>query len=123
MDLNIGQGHGTPGSNGVIPAEPPAPPMPQGMNPQDYEEASQLISKESFDSSKLTIAKQIISSNPMTASQILGICNFFSFESNKLEFAKYAYPFCTDKNKYYLLNETFKYDSSKQELNDYIQGL
>ena len=106
-----------------MPPTPPTPPMAFSMNPQDYEEAYQVISKESFDSSKLTLAKQVISSNPMTASQILGICKLFSFESNKLEFAKFAYTYCVDQNKYYLLNEAFSYESSKRELNNYINGL
>ena len=100
----------------------PKPPMSWGMNTQDYEDACRLISNESFDSSKLATAKQVVSSNPMTASQILGICKLFSFESNKLEFAKHAYTYCVDQNKYYLLNEAFSYESSKRELNEYIKG-
>ena len=110
------------GGNGQPPM-PPGPPMSFGMNPQDYEDAYQVISKESFDSSKLTLAKQIVSSNPMTASQILGICKLFSFESNKLEFAKFAYAFCVEPNKYFLLNDAFSYDSSKRELDEFIRGL
>ena len=106
-----------------VPPTPPAPPMQFGMTPQDYEDAYQVISNESFDSSKLTVAKQVISANPMTASQILGICKLFSFESNKLEFAKFAYANCVDQNKYYLLNEAFSYESSKRELNNFINGL
>ena len=106
-----------------VPPTPPAPPMQFGMTPQDYEDAYQVISNESFDSSKLTVAKQVISANPMTASQILGICKLFSFESNKLEFAKFAYANCVDQNKYYLLNEAFSYESSKRELNEFIKGL
>lgn len=102
--------------------EPPMPPMPYGMNSRDYDEAYQLISKESFDSSKLTVAKQIISSNPMTARQIADICKLFSFESNKLEFAKFAYGFCADPNRYYLMNEVFTYESSKRELDEFIKG-
>ena len=116
----IGQGEPT-----VVPSLPPTPPAPPiafGMNPDDYDEAYQLISKESFDSSKLSVAKQVVSTNPMTASQILGICKLFSFESNKLGFAKYAYPYCVDKNKYYLLNEAFSYESSKRELLEFING-
>ena len=107
----------------VVPPVPPVPPVPYGMSSQDYEEACQLISDESFDSSKLTVAEQVVSSNPMTASQILGICKLFSFESNKLSFAKFAYTYCVDKNKYYLLNEAFSYESSKRELNEFIKGL
>jgi len=118
MDLITGQSEPS-----VVPPVPPMPPTSYGMNPQDYEEVCQLISEESFDSSKLTVAEQVVSSNPMTASQILGICKLFSFESNKLSFAKFAYTYCVDKNKYYLLNEAFSYESSKRELNEFIKGL
>jgi hypothetical protein len=120
MNLVIGQ---TPYSGNVQPIIPPGPPMPQGMKPNDYNEAVRMISNESFDDTKLALAKQIISSNPMTVNQIVNICKLFSFESKKLEFAKFAYSYCTDRNKYYLLNEVFTYDSSKRELNEFIQGL
>ena len=109
----------------VVPPVPPAPPIPvipYAMNPRDYDAACQLISEESFDSSKLTLAEQVVSSNPMTASQILGICKLFSFESNRLEFAKFAYEYCVDRNKYFLLNEAFTYESSKRELNEFIKS-
>lgn len=94
-----------------------------GMNPQDYEQAYRMIAEESFDSSKLELAKMVVSTNPMTVNQILGICKLFSFESNKLQFAKCAYRHCTDKNRYFLINEVFNFESSKRELRDYITRL
>ena len=116
MDLRTGQAE---------PSAPPAPPVlpsyPYSMNPQDYDAAYQQISKESFDSSKLSLAEQVVSMNPMSASQIAGICKLFSFESNKLEFAKYAYEYCVDRNKYFMLNEVFSYESSKRELSEFIK--
>lgn len=105
---------------GVV--QPPMPlPLP-GMNPNDFDAAMAMLSNEKFDDTRLTLAEQIVSNNPMTVSQIAQICRQFSFESNRLEFAKYAYPFCIEKHKYYMLNEVFTYDSSKQELNEYLQG-
>lgn len=122
-----------------LPPMPPTPPTPQvgpgqplmpepvhmemGMNPRDFDEAMALLSKETFDDTRLATAKQIIANNPMTVNQITQICRLFTYESNKLEWAKFAYPYCVDKNKYYMLNEVFTYDSSKQELNEYIRGL
>lgn len=119
VDLKTGQVEPS-----VIPPTPPVPPapvVPYAMNPQDYDVAYQQISKESFDSSKLALAEQVVSMNPMSASQIAEICKLFSFESNKLEFAKYAYEFCVDRNKYFLLNDAFTYESSKRELNEFIK--
>jgi len=118
---------------------PPMPPMPQveivqppvpepvhielGMNPTDFDEAVALLSKETFDDTRLSTAKQIVANNPMTVNQIVQICRLFTYENNKLEWAKFAYPYCIDKNKYYMLNEVFTYNSSKDELNEYIRGL
>ncbi len=93
-----------------------------GLNPADFNQAKEQIRNESFDNSRLALAKQVVSGNGMNAAQITEICKLFSFENNALEFAKYAYQYCTEPNKYYLVNEAFKYDSSKRELNDYING-
>lgn len=102
--------------------QPPVPQPLPGMSPNDFDAAMAMLSNEKFDDTRLTLAKQIVTNNPMTVSQIAQICRQFSFENNRLELAKFAYPFCVEKHKYYMLNEVFTYDSSKQELNEYLQG-
>ena len=94
-----------------------------GMSPKDFGEAYAMIQRESFDDTRLTIAKQVVVTNKMMVNQIAQIARLFSFENNRLEFAKFAYPYCIEKNKYYLLYDVFDHDSSKHELNEYIQGL
>ena len=121
IDLVTNQPHWGYNNQNPTPHMQPVQHMQLGMNPQDYEHACQLIANESFDSSRMTIAEQVVTSNPMTASQILGICKLFTYEDNKLEFAKFAYTRCVDQNNYYLLNEAFTFDSSKQELHEYIK--
>lgn len=93
-----------------------------GLNPADFNQAKEQIKNESFDNSRLALAKQVVSGNGMNAVQITEICRLFSFENNALDFAKFAYQYCTEPNKYYLVNEAFKYDSSKRELNEFING-
>lgn len=100
----------------------PMPPAYPGLNPNDFNQALNQLKNESFDNSRLTLAKQIASGNMLTAAQVTEICKLFSFENNALDFAKFAYQFCTEPNKYYLVNEVFKFDSSKRELIDYING-
>ena len=104
-----------------MPPVPPVQPEPVGMSQADFDEAYAMIQRESFDETRLTIAKQVVAANPMTVNQIAQIAKLFSFESNRLEFAKYVYRYCIDKNKYYAIYEVFDFDSSKQELNEYIQ--
>jgi hypothetical protein len=96
-----------------------------GNNPcmltNEFNIALNSIRSDSFESGKLTKAKQIVSRNRMCTAQIIEIVRLFSFESNKLEFAKYAYQFCVDKNNYYLVTDAFSFQSSKDELLKFIK--
>ncbi len=94
--------------------------MPMGSN--DFNAAKESIRSKSFESTKLEIAKQVTGSNCFTASQIKEIMSFFSFESSKLEYAKSAYTHCYDKNNYFKVNDSFGFESSITELNNYIKG-
>jgi len=117
------QGHGNPPPPPPSPPPAPAPiPAPQAecMSSSDFSKALSIIQKESFDSSKLSVAKQMTSSNKLSVSQIMQICGLFSSDNDKLEYAKYAYRFCIDQNNYYQLNEVFRFTSSKDELRKFI---
>jgi len=109
------------------PPPPPAPqpdvivlPAHQFCTPDKFANIKNIISSESFESNKLDIAKQVTSSNILTANQITEIALLFSFEDNKLDYLKFAYDFCFDKQNYYLVNEALTYSSSKEELNKFI---
>ena len=58
----------------------------------------------------------------MNTTQIMNIMKIFSFEDTRMDFAKYAYQYCVDKKSYYKVSNTFSFESSKTELNNYIQG-
>jgi hypothetical protein len=92
------------------------------MRTSDYEAAKSSIAAKDFESSKLTLARQVSSSNYLTAEQVAGIARLFSFESGKLEFAKYAYARCVDKGNYFRVNDAFEFESSISSLNEYISG-
>ncbi len=105
----------------------PQPVKPAGgcaspMNTADFQAAKQSISSKSFEDSKLTIAKQIVGANCLMTDQVKEIMLLFSFESTRLDFAKYAYKYTYDKNNYYKLNDGFKFESSIDELNEFING-
>jgi hypothetical protein len=97
------------------------PYTPPIMDPEGFEAALRILSKESFDSKRLDIAKQIAQDNWMSTQQIVSICKLFTYESNRLDFAKFAYHSCVNRNMYFMLDEVFTYSSSKDELQDYIQ--
>ncbi len=89
----------------------------------DMQDIKKSINAASFDNTKITTAKQILSAKKcFTVAQIKEILALFSFESSKLEVAKYAYDFCVDKSNYYQVNDVFSFSSSKDDLSNYVQG-
>ena len=68
----------------------------------------------------MTLAKQITKTHCLSADQVKQVMELFSFEASKLDFAKYAYDFCWEKNNYFQVNEAFDFESSISELDAYI---
>ena len=40
----------------------------------------------------------------------------------KLDFAKFAYDYCTEHEKYFQLNDIFSFSANVDELTEYIQN-
>ncbi len=86
----------------------------------EYNAAKRSIKRKNYSSGKLTTAKQITKANCLTTIQVKGFVSLFNFENDRLEYAKFAYDYVSDKNKYYLVNDAFTFESTIEELNDYI---
>jgi hypothetical protein len=95
---------------------------PYPMSDADFQMAKRSIESKSFSDSKVTMAKQIINSNCMLTSQIYQIMELFSFEDDRLEIAKYAYGSTLDVGNYYRVNDAFTFESSIEELDEYIRS-
>lgn len=95
---------------------------PYPMNPHDFADAKRSISSKDFSDSKLKIAKQIIDSNCLLSSQVMELMQLFDFEDNRLEIAKYAFGYTLDYGNYYKVNDAFEFESSIDELDDYINS-
>lgn len=81
------------------------------------------INNSSFDNTKLTVGKQAVAAKKcFTVKQIKEILGLYSFESTKLEMAKYCYDYCSDKSNYYQVNDVFSFSSSKDDLTKYVSG-
>lgn len=103
------------------------PPFPPYGNPNygsnnTFQLFLNSMKNENIDSNKLRMARNYVSANPLTAEQISSISREFSFDSNRLDFAKYAYTNCYDKNNYFLLKDTFTFASNYNSLLNHIGG-
>jgi hypothetical protein len=93
---------------------------PSLTSASDFGFMLQEISRQHFDSSRLQVAKQVISTNRLTSAQITDIMRLFSFESSRLDIAKFAYNYVVDPQRYFMVNNAFSFSSSVDDLNRYI---
>lgn len=92
------------------------------MSSTEFEDARKSIEGKSFEDTKMTLAKQLGRDRCFTVEQVKGIMGLFSFEDSKLDFAKYAYDRTYDIGNYFKLNDAFTFESSVEELNDYLES-
>ena len=85
-----------------------------------YNIALTSIKNQSFDSERLKIAKNTAKQLNLNSAEVLEITKLFSFESSRLDFAKYAYDYTSDKANYNIVLSAFQFSSSTSELQEYI---
>ena len=91
-----------------------------GMHPDQFAGALRSIELATFDSDQIRVAQQVISRNGPSSAQIAQIMRLLSFESSRLQVAKFGYDFVADPENYYLVNDVFWFSSSIRELDRYI---
>lgn len=104
-----------PGYNGPLGCDWP-------VEKSSIDQMKRSISGQSFEDSKMKIAKQATRGKCMTAAQVKEVMGLFTFEDSKLEYAKFAYDFTYDVANYYIVNDAFTFSSSVDELNSHIEG-
>jgi hypothetical protein len=104
-----------PGYNGPIGC-----PVP--MSPNDFSDLKRTVNSKTFEDTKLTIAKQVVSSQCLLTNQVKDLLGCFTFEANKLEMAKNCYSHTYDIGNYFKVNDVFTFESSIDELNEYIES-
>ena len=92
----------------------------QSMSNERFQQLKQTVQRESFDDNRLDILKSVLPNNYMSASQVRELAQLFSFEQNKLELAKFAYRYTSDRGNYFIINDVFSFGTSKTELTRYI---
>mgnify|MGYP001943254686 CR=1 FL=1 len=95
-------------------------PVVVGMHPNQFASALRSIELATFDSDQIRVAKQIISRNGASSHQVAEIMRVLSFESSRLEIAKFGWEFVGDPENYYIVNDVFWFSSSIRELDRYI---
>lgn len=109
-------GQGGPSGYAAYPYSPPE------MSPQEFAGAKNMIDNRPFDDDRLTVAMQVARGGRLSSAHVRELLELFSFESSRLAFAKGAYDFVVDPMNYWTVNDGFRFSSSIDELNDYLEG-
>lgn len=104
-----------PGYNGPIGC-------PWPMDQSQFAGARQSVAGKTWDESRLTVAKQVIGSNCLTAAQVRDLMTVMEWEQTRLDLAKFAYGYTYDLGNYYKLNDAFEWEQSITDLNAHING-
>ena len=100
------------------------PPMEQRYqdcaSPEQMQAVMDALSGQSFDDKKLEIAKLCVTIGYFCTADMAQMATVFSFDDKRLEFFKYAYTYCIDKENYPTLRDSFTFKSNFDDLLDYI---
>jgi len=85
-----------------------------------FEELKDLVARESFDDTRLAICKEYIRTHPISSEELRELLSLLTFESNRVNLAKYSYRYVTDPGYFYTVYNAFTFDSSVNELINWI---
>jgi hypothetical protein len=92
------------------------------MSMRDFDLVKEQLRSEWSEKNRLSSAKVIADKSNFTTAQVKEMMLLFSFESNRLELAKYAFRKTVDKQNYYKLDDALTFQSSKDELARFVRG-
>lgn len=94
----------------------------KAMSDFEFSRVLSSIEREWIESNKSKSASQIINTNYLTTAQVKQMLQLFSMENTKLDLAKQAYSKTVDQQNYFMINDVFSFNSSKDELARYIRS-
>lgn len=96
--------------------------MRMAMSDEDFSNYLSAIRNKSGDQAKTTVAQQGLFRRQIRCSQVLQVMKTFSFESSRLDFAKYAFDYLCDPQNVYMLNDGFTFSSSMSDFEQFLKG-
>lgn len=107
---------------------PPSPvvvtPPVQPLSEKEFDPIYKALKKENFDNARLQTARQILSATgkKFLSSQIKRMADSFDFDNTKLDFAKFAFDYVLDPQRYFVVNDSFDFPNSRQALSQHVES-
>jgi hypothetical protein len=96
---------------------------PQGiMSYKEFEALKARIRQNTFDKKRVETAKTLTKQSVLTSNQVVEIVQLITSDNNRLDYAKFAYDYVSDRDNYMIVVESMAFDSSKKELQRYLDA-
>ena len=90
------------------------------LDSTSYKELLANIKEIPFIDLKVTLIKESVFFNGITAAQVKELLQIFPFDKDKLSLAVFCYGSCVDKPNYSILSDAFSFTQSMQELKNQL---
>ncbi|MBD2713557.1 DUF4476 domain-containing protein [Microvirga sp. STR05] len=90
------------------------------MAPQDVDALRAAVQRQSFDKDKLPLLQQALNETTIQADDLALLMKELSFESSKMELAKFGAGRVADRQNLYRLNEGFTFSATAREFQEYL---
>ena len=90
--------------------------------PEEVARMERQLKSESFDNNRSELAQAMVTSKWLTTADIKRLLQTFTFEDNKLDFAKFAYAYVADPENYFQVASVFTFATNKTALLNHIKA-
>ena len=97
-------------------------PLINGSTSGNINKWKSTVKNQSFDSNKVSVIKNSAKTANFNSAQVRELLELMSFDSYKLEVAKYCYDFVVDKANFFKTYDVFQFESNVKELSNYVAG-
>lgn len=106
----------------VLPPDAVAVDEVPAATPEEVARMVNQLKSESFDNNRSELAQAMVTSKLLSTADIKRLLGTFTFEDNKLDFAKFAYDYVADPENYFNIASVFTFSSNKTALLNYIKS-
>jgi hypothetical protein len=92
------------------------------LSQRDIDDLRTRVASRITDTDKLKLMQSALAGKSFTTEQIREMLGWLSFDSSKLDFARWAYTNVSDRRNFWRLEDVFSFGSSKEEFNSIINS-
>lgn len=91
------------------------------MTYQEFGNMKERIKQNTLENGKLETAKAMTNENVLTSIQVAEITRLFTFDNNRLEYAKFAFDYTYDRENYLVVSDALAFQKNREALQRYVQ--